>query len=370
MNEIFFFEGQCIVYDPGPEMIPFLSAMSPGFKVELVQPGPGFTPRFQELAKEVVVLEHPMFELTHEQLQEAFYKKGQHPVKSDDGHKYPGLQVLQALALGELSHCDLCGWKCGVNRFLGERGKCGLGSQFFASDPFIHVAEESVINPAAVTNLAGCALRCKYCIAYKTWKPENFNPLDTKAYWDKTRELMKGQIPVNTIEFTNPTESLPAVIGVLASAPEDLRKPVVMNCHLYGSQCFYELAAPVTDIWLPDLRYGNNGCAQALSGIDRYMEYAKLGLDEMVKSGAKVLVRILVLPGHVSCCHEPALKLLAEYKPRVWVSILDQYVPEHEAHLDPNLKRRPTGSEIAEVETLVKKFGLRNVSVNNRDFWR
>jgi putative pyruvate formate lyase activating enzyme len=370
MNEIFFHNGQCIVYDPGPEMIAFLSAVSPGFKVESIQPGPGFTPRFQKLTKEEVVLERPLFELNPEELREAFFRKGQHPDKPDDGHKYSRLQVLQALAFSELSHCRLCGWGCGVNRFLGERGKCGLGSQFFASDPFIHVAEESVINPALVTNLAGCSLRCVYCIASKTWKPENFNLLDTKAYWEKTKDLMKRQIHINTTEFTNPTESLPGVIGVLPSAPEDLKKPVVMNCHLYSSERFYELAAPATDIWMPDLRYGNNACSKSLSGVDRYMEYAKLGLEEMVKSGAKILVRILVLPGHVSCCHEPSLRLLSEYKDKVWVSVLDQYVPEHEAHLDPNLKRRPTRSEIADVENMVKKFGLRNVSVNSRDFWR
>lgn len=342
MNEIFLVEDQLVVLDPGPEMIPFMSTMSPGFRVESVQPGPWFTPKFRGLDKEEVVLERPLFELDLEGLREAFFKKGPPLAKLDGEHKYSRLKLLHALSLNELSHCRLCGWECGINRFSGEKDKCGLDSQVFASDPFIHVAEESVINPALVTNLAGCALCCLYCIASKTWKPENFNPLDTKTFWERIKDLMTEQIPINTIEFTNPTESLPGVIGLFASAPSDFNLPVVINCHLYNSERFYEIAAPVTDIWLPDLRYGNDACAKTLSKVDHYMEKARLGLEAMRKSGAKIVARILVLPGHVSCCHEPALELLSEYKECLWVSILDQYIPEHEAHLDPDLSRRPT----------------------------
>ena len=179
-----------------------------------------------------------------------------------------------------------------------------------------------------------------------------------------------GGTPVNTLEFANPTESLPAMIGLLSQAPYDLNLPVVMDCHLYGSKTFYDLAGGITDVWLPDLRYRNDECAKALSGVDNYMKHAKLGLDAMVEQGARVIVRILVLPGHVSCCHGPAIELLSEFKGRIWVSVLDQYVPEHEAHLDPNLKRRPTKEEIKAVSSLVERRGLRNVLTDSNDFWR
>lgn len=100
------------------------------------------------------------------------------------------------------------------------------------------------------------------------------------------------------------------------------------------------------------------------------MKYAKLGLNAMVQYGSRIIVRILVLPGQVSCCHEPAMELLSEYKDRVWVNVLDQYVPEHEAHLDPNLKRRPAKGEIEAVNSLVEKYGLRNILTDSKDFWR
>lgn len=240
----------------------------------------------------------------------SFFRKRSILDNANGKHKYSKLNILYALSLSELSHCRLCGWECGINRFSGEKGKCGLGNQAFASRRYIHIAEEPVINPAIVTNMAGCALRCKYCIDSTVWDPGNFNPLNPKRFWEEIQRLREGGTPINTLEFTNPTESLPAIIGLLPQAPSDLNFPVVMNCHLYGSKTFYDLAGQITDVWLPDLRYGNDKCAKALSGVDNYMKYAKLGLDAMVEQGGRVIVRILVLPGHVSCCHEPAMESL------------------------------------------------------------
>jgi putative pyruvate formate lyase activating enzyme len=84
---------------------------------------------------------------------------------------------------------------------------------------------------------------------------------------------------------------------------------------------------------------------------------------------ARIIVRILVLPSHVECCHKPAIELLSQFKDRVWVSVLDQYIPEHEAHLDPKLNRRPTREEISEVESLVERHGLRNIASGCEGFW-
>jgi putative pyruvate formate lyase activating enzyme len=99
------------------------------------------------------------------------------------------------------------------------------------------------------------------------------------------------------------------------------------------------------------------------------MRHAKDGLEAMLEGGAQVIVRMLVLPGHVECCHQPAIKMLSVYREKVWVSILDQYIPEHEAHLDPNLKRRPSSQEITRVEALANRHGLRNIALGCDDFW-
>jgi len=370
MTRIYLFGKECVVHNPSPGTIPFLSKVHSRFKVESVQPSPGFSPRFMNLYKEDVFLDQPLFELNEEELTGIYLRKRSISDNVNSEYKYSRLNVLHALSLSEMSHCRLCGWECGINRFSGEKGKCGLGNQAFASPPFIHIAEESVINPAVVTNFGGCSLRCMYCIESKRWNPENQTPMDPKLFWEEFERLRIGSTPINTLEFTNPTESLPAIIGLLIQAPYSVNFPLVMNCHSYGSQAFYDFAGQITDVWLPDLRYGNDRCAKELSGVDNYMKYAKVGLDAMIQQDSKIIVRILVLPGHVSCCHEPATELLSQYKDKVWVSVLDQYVPEHEAHLDPNLKRRPTKEEIEAVNSMVEKYSLQNILRDSKDFWR
>jgi putative pyruvate formate lyase activating enzyme len=190
-----------------------------------------------------------------------------------------------------------------------------------------------------------------------------------KVLWARLHELMNEGVPISAIEFTNPTESIAAVIEIL-SAPDAFNLLVVLKCHLHGTEHFYEVAAPIADVWNADLRYGNDKCAKVLSGVDHYMKYARIGLDAMTEQCARVIVRILILPGHVSCCHGPAIELLSEYREKVWVSILDQYVPEHQAHLDSNLKRRPTKEEIARVKSLVDHYGLRDIDSECDDFWK
>jgi len=211
-------------------------------------------------------------------------------------------------------------------------------------------------------------MKCKYCISPQFWNPDAFEPLDPKVFWKDLEELRSRGVPVNTLEFTNPTESLPGIIGLLSQAPMDFNWPVVMNCHLYGSKTFYEFAGMISDVFLLDLRYGNDHCAKELSKVERYLDYARMGLDELRKSGGRVLVRILVLPSHGACCHEPALELLSEFRDRVWVSILDQYVPEHEAYFEP-MNRRPTQEEIEKVRSLAGRYGLRDVLDGLKGFW-
>jgi len=210
-------------------------------------------------------------------------------------------------------------------------------------------------------------MRCRYCIEYKLLNFSGLPSLDTKKFWQETDNLVDSS--TNSMEFTNPTESLHGIMHILLDAPSAFRLPLVMNCHFFGSDDFFQLADPITDVWLPDLRYGNNQCAKALSGVDRYMEQATLGIDSICKKGNRVIVRILILPGHISCCIDPALKLLSNYRDLLWVSVLDQYVPEYKAHLVPGIDRRPSKQDIDRVNDLVKKYGLRNIPECGRGFW-
>ena len=154
MNSIYVADGKCIFHDPGPEMIPVFTDLDPGFRVESIQPGKEFTPKFQSLRKQDIILGNSPFEYSVKDLMESLYGK----VMKGKGDRYSALDILYVLSLKALNSCSFCGWNCQVNRFNKEKGKCGLSSLVYASYPFTHIAEEAPINPSFVTNFGGCAM--------------------------------------------------------------------------------------------------------------------------------------------------------------------------------------------------------------------
>jgi putative pyruvate formate lyase activating enzyme len=168
----------------------------------------------------------------------------------------------------------------------------------------------------------------------------------------------------------NPTESIPAILEFLSHAPEDFNLPIVWNDNLYSSEKAYRLLDGVVDVYLPDFKYGNNGCARKLSGVERYWEVATAGVKRMMEQQAQIIIRILILPGHFGCCHQKVLEWLAQFKDRIWISLLDQYIPEYRAVSQSELGRMATNEEVAEVERLAKKLGLRDVNKNPESFWK
>jgi len=369
MKKIFQVGEETIFYDPGPEMLKFFKDLDPLYEVQSLQPGADFIPKFQHLRKIQVEINESVFELSERKLFSLVKDQAPPITKIEEGFSHSALDLLYVLSLKNINHCRLCGWQCDVDRY-SETGKCGIGTNAYHNLPFIHIAEESAINPAIVTNFGGCALRCMYCVEYGNWNANSLPPSDPVNFWKHVHDLLNQGIPINTLEFTNPTESLPGLLAILNRAPDDFRRPVVLNTHLYSSEPFYEMANLIADVWLLDLRYGNDKCAKNLSGVDHYMKYAISGFEAVVNQNAKVIVRILVLPGHVSCCHKPTIEFLSRYKDKIWVSILDQYVPESEAHVDQNLKKRPTKEEIFHVKKLVEKYGLPNIELDSMDFWK
>ena len=251
MKKIYQIGEETIFHDPGPEMIRFFSDIDPSYKVQSVQPGSGFTPKFQLLREKKIKTNRALFDMSKEELRSLFNGQTKPKIETGEEYFYSALDILCVLSLKHINKCRLCGWNCGANRYI-ETGKCGLDSKAYHGSPFIHIAEESAINPASVTNFGSCALRCLYCIEHQNWDAINLPPSDPKAFWKNVYELMNQGIPINTLEFTNPTESLPGLMAILNEAPADFNRPVVLNCHLYGSHSFYNIANHVTDVWLPD----------------------------------------------------------------------------------------------------------------------
>ncbi|WP_440955680.1 radical SAM protein [Methanosarcina sp. Mfa9] len=61
----------------------------------------------------------------------------------------------------DLENCELCEWRCGVNRLAGERGVCRVGGPEVAATSL-----SGTLKSYSVT-LLGCCYRCLHCNAYR-----------------------------------------------------------------------------------------------------------------------------------------------------------------------------------------------------------
>src|SRR4030042_220420 len=73
-----------------------------------------------------------------------------------------------------LSNCTLCPHECGVNRFKGGYGYCGMDAGMNIASICIHRGEEPPVSgPDGICNIffSGCNLRCIYCQNHEISQP-------------------------------------------------------------------------------------------------------------------------------------------------------------------------------------------------------
>lgn len=257
------------------------------------------------------------------------------------------LDIKIMLAERMLRRCNLCARECNVDRTKGELGACGLGTEAYVAEHFVHIAEEAPVNPSFVLNMNGCGLRCRFCQQHAILAPRS-------AESDQLDPSLWQQLDLSgarSLSFVggNPDESLPAILKFLNGAPADWRLPLVWNNHAYSTPAVLQLLDGLIDAYVPDLKYMNERCGRRLSGVTNYPETATSAIREMLHQAVPVFVRILVLPGHVNCCHLPAMKFLGELSSfeNLFVSIRGQYSPDWRIGArDGELRRRPHASEI------------------------
>lgn len=357
-------DGRLEVIDPGFDSLDLLRSIDPEFLVRSAELGSFTTPRFLR-AREVgcgIEVNHlsddPDDKLwaDHAALMQRL-KSGESLNSCREGEASV-LDLKIEIARRILSNCHLCAHRCGVNRSLGELGICRLGTEAIVAEHFVHIAEESPVNPSLVLNLAGCGLRCRFCQQSALLAPES-------AVGDKLRPSLWSSLytkGARSLSFVggNPDESLYAILNFLIGAPAKWNLPIVWNCHAFETPETISLLDGIVDAFLPDFKYGSDICGRRLSAIPNYPETAKANIAAMLEQCVPVIVRILVLPEHFECCHAPSLDYLATISEKsLLVSVRDQYCPDWKITArDGALTRRVTSAEVIAVSQRARDLGL------------
>ncbi|MDI9644901.1 MAG: radical SAM protein [Candidatus Verstraetearchaeota archaeon] len=157
----------------------------------------------------------------------------------------------------------------------------------------------------------------------------------------------------------DPIPHIPFWLRVLLHEEENT--PVFFNTNGYYSLEASALLKGVVDLYKIDFKYGSDRCAERISGVGNYWKVLTRNLKSS-KSGGELLIRILVLPGHLECCLGPMLSFIArELGTDTRVNLMDQYAPHWRAAECPELRRRLSREEWERALKMVSDSGLENV---------
>jgi len=273
----------------------------------------------------------------HEELGRAFdeewLRQKERPDASVVERRLPRASLLDVkieLARRQLRRCNLCERRCGADRSRGK-GACLLRDRPAVASFFLHMGEEAPLVPSGTVFFTGCNFRCAFC---QNWdisqRPENgaeVTPRQLALIQIKLRS--EGARNINWVGG-EPTPDIPFILESLRElAARKFNAPQLWNSNMYLTPEGLSLILHVMDIWLPDFKYGNDACALRYSVAPRYVGVVSRNLSAICRRGEDVIIRHLVLPGHVDCCTRPVLRWIAENCPKALVNIMDQYHPDY-----------------------------------------
>jgi len=255
--------------------------------------------------------------------------------------------------------CELCERKCGVDR-REERGFCGAAAEPEISSEFLHHGEEPELVPSHTVFFCGCTFYCVYCqnytISRNLEKGYRVPPEELAAVVDERRR--QGSRNVNWVGGS-PTPNLHYVLEVLKGTKENV--PSVWNSNMYMSEKSVALLEGTQDVFLTDFKYGGDECAKRLSKVQNYWEVTTRN-HLLARGQAELIVRHLVLPGHLECCTRKVARWVSKgLSPRTRINIMFQYHPMFEAGGYGEMGRGLKIEERRKALEIAREEGLENV---------
>jgi putative pyruvate formate lyase activating enzyme len=237
----------------------------------------------------------------------------------------------------------------------------------------LHFGEEPPISGtrgSGTVFFSGCPLRCVFCQNYPISQLANGNEVSIE--WLAVRMLDLQNRGAHNINFVTPTHYVPQIVEALAVAvSRGLSIPIVYNSSGYEDLETLRLLDGVVDVYLPDMKYGDDEQAARCSSAPGYVSVNRAAVAEMYRQvgdlfldgeGIAVrglIVRHLVLPGNIAGTRM-VLEFVASLSPTVTIALMSQYFPAHEAPGIPGLDRKLTREEYESVTELLDEYGLEN----------
>ena len=272
--------------------------------------------------------------------------------------------------------CNLCPRCCNVDRDNGEVGFCQAPGEMVIARYSLHKWEEPVISGEVGSGtifFSYCNLRCLFCQNYEISEYHKGRTVTVEEFRDICLDLEKNG--ASNINLVTPTIWVDKIIkGLDLARSNGLKIPVVYNSSGYEKLETIKKLDGYVDIYLPDFKYYSNELSWKFSHCKDYFEIADKALEEMVhqvgdividddgimKRG--VIVRHLLLPGHLEDSKMVIKYLYLKYQDKIIFSIMNQYTPVRECKYE-ELNRVVREDEYDELINYAYDLGIRKAFI-------
>ena len=275
----------------------------------------------------------------------------------------------------------MCQRKCGINRRTGQTGVCGVSSEIKVARAALHYWEEPCISGkrgSGAVFFSGCSLHCVFCQNREISDGKAGKLISKERLSDIFMELAdKG---ANNINLVTPGQYIPDIVWAVNDAKSrGMKLPIIYNTSGYENVTELKLLEGIVDVYLPDFKYMDSTLSARYSRAKDYPSVAKQALSEMVRQQPDVviddatgliqkgvIVRQLLLPGHVNDAKAVLKYLYDTYHDHVYISMMSQFTPI--ALKDyPEINRTVTRREYERLVDYALEIGITNAFIQEGD---
>lgn len=283
--------------------------------------------------------------------------------------------------MNKYENCLLCPRKCGINRRTGQTGVCGVSSEIKVARAALHYWEEPCISGkrgSGAVFFSGCSLHCVFCQNREISDGKEGKVISKERLSDIFIELAdKG---ANNINLVTPGQYIPDIVWAVNDAKSrGMKLPIIYNTCGYENVTELKLLEGIVDVYLPDFKYMDSTLSARYSRAKDYPSVAKQALSEMVRQQPDVviddatgliqkgvIVRQLLLPGHVNDAKAVLKYLYDTYHDHVYISMMSQFTPI--ALKDyPEINRTVTKREYERLVNYALEIGITNAFIQEGD---
>lgn len=283
-------------------------------------------------------------------------------------HRYERLDDRLGVARRVLEECTFCELRCRVDRTRNESCPCRLGAETYIYKRYVSLNEDASLAPALRVFFGGCNFRCRFCDeGPDCFQPEHGELVRPDELAAELEAAIDAGVKTISLIGGEPTLHPHTILAIAAATSRPL--PLIVNSNMYMTPEVLDLLDGVVTEYLADFKFGNDACAKSLAGVPRYTEVVPRNLKHATKS-AKVVVRHLLIPGHLDCCFRPVADWLAANLPTAPFQLYTGYVPCWKASGDERIGRLNSRTESEQAIEYMNRAGLADAVVMDGHRWQ